>query len=243
MITINNRDDANKYYNTINGLIDNYIKSHKIKPSELYKYIKRNIDSFINQNKLSDIKGIKRIINDVLEHKRNMELDNILKFEKFKLLKENVIEIGDATIEHEKVLSDYYKTSIGHVDLIDSDVHLYSINDFGKKVKSIIYSDIELDIIKSNIIDSFVLECEKKKLLFNKLDGITTGIDINFYLTEIFDKEKFKDKISDSLTNDNIITLIGNIIKKDSDNKLNTDNIKYIKDFKGYHIWEIYAAS
>jgi hypothetical protein len=83
-----------------------------------------------------------------------MELDGVYKFESFISMNESLIGINKSNIEHEKVLADYYSLVIGHVELIDSEIHLYKINDFGKKVTSIIFSDSEIEEIKGKICDS-----------------------------------------------------------------------------------------
>ena len=37
-MSINNREDANKYYQVINSLVDEYTEKHKIRPSNLKRY-------------------------------------------------------------------------------------------------------------------------------------------------------------------------------------------------------------
>jgi hypothetical protein len=150
MKKITNREELNQYYKRVNELVDEYITGHNIRPSEVYHYFQRNLQSFLERTGLSDVDGIKKVVNDVLEHRRHMELDKVMKFESFNRLNESVLSIGNATVEHEKVLADYYNTSIGHIDLVDGDIHLYKINDFGKKVLSIIFSDSELQKVKEN---------------------------------------------------------------------------------------------
>ena len=99
------------------------------------------MNSFLERSGLKDVQGIKRVVSDVLEHRRNMELDldKVMKFESFNSLNESVLNLKDSTVEHEKVLADYYKTSLSHVDPIDKNLHLYLVSDFGKKV----YCDID----------------------------------------------------------------------------------------------------
>ena len=45
-MSINNREDANKYYQTINDLVDDYIDKWKIKPSNLKRYLERVCSGF-----------------------------------------------------------------------------------------------------------------------------------------------------------------------------------------------------
>jgi hypothetical protein len=241
MKKITNREEANQYYKQVNELVDDYIKTWKIKPSEIYHYFQRNMQSFLERSGLSEVEGIKRVVNDVLEHRRFMELDKVMKFESFSKVNESVINIGNANINHEKVLADYYNTSLGHIDLVDPEIHLYKINDFGKKVVSIIFSDKELEEIKENILDNLVLEAENKVLSINEVDGVEMGFSFRFWLSDIFDKEKFRNSCEEKLTNENLLVVIKSVIQKYQELPTNFDNsrLSYKDDFKGYHIWEV----
>ena len=57
-MSINNREDANNYYKLINGLVDDYIDNHKIRPSKLSSYLKpggQRFNKFLERNKLKDV--------------------------------------------------------------------------------------------------------------------------------------------------------------------------------------------
>ena len=41
-MSINNREDANKYYQIMNELVDEYIDKWKIRPAKLKKYLSHN---------------------------------------------------------------------------------------------------------------------------------------------------------------------------------------------------------
>jgi len=45
-MSINNREDANKYYQIINELVDEYIDKWKIRPKNLKKYLRPGSDRF-----------------------------------------------------------------------------------------------------------------------------------------------------------------------------------------------------
>ena len=86
---INNREDANKYYQQVNELIDEYIDKWKIKPSSLGRYLKPGSDRFnklLGRNNLKEVNGIDRVLSDVIEDRVNMERDAVLTFENFKFL-------------------------------------------------------------------------------------------------------------------------------------------------------------
>ena len=88
-MSINNREDANKYYQLINNLVDDYIDGHKIRPSKLRSYLKpggQRFNKFLERNKLKDIKGAEVILKDVIEDREHMEKDGVLAFESFNLL-------------------------------------------------------------------------------------------------------------------------------------------------------------
>jgi len=241
MKKITNREEANEYYNKVNELVDDYIKTWKIKPSEIYHYFQRNMQSFLERSGLSEVDGIRRVVNDVLEHRRFMELDKVMKFENFSKVNEGVISIGNANVNHEKVLADYYNTSLGHIDLVDPEIHLYKIDDFGKKVISIIFSDKELDEIKVNILDNLVLEAENKVLSINELGGMEMGFSLRFWVSDIFDKEKFRKSCEEKLTNENLLVVIKSVIQRYQEMPTNFDGsrLSYKDDFEGYHIWEV----
>lgn len=84
MKEITSREELNQYYNLVNLKIEeDLINRHKIRPSELIRYIKSNIDEIIEEFGLSEINGAKNIIMDVVSHYYNAELDNIMTFESF----------------------------------------------------------------------------------------------------------------------------------------------------------------
>jgi len=47
-MSINSREDANKYYQVVNKLVDEYIDKWKIKPTNLKRYLKNGSDNLKN---------------------------------------------------------------------------------------------------------------------------------------------------------------------------------------------------
>ena len=45
-MSINNREDANRYYQLVNELVDDYMNNSKIKPSNLKRYLQPGSDRF-----------------------------------------------------------------------------------------------------------------------------------------------------------------------------------------------------
>lgn len=241
MKKITNREEANQYYKKVNELVDEYITKWKVRPSEIFHYFKHNMESFLESSGLSDVEGIKRVVNDVLEHRKHMELDKVMKFESFNKLNEGVINIGNATVEHEKVLADFYNTSLGHIDIIDDDIHLYKVNDFGKKVTAVIFSDGELKKIRENIISQLVEETKKRVLSVSEVDGIEMGFSIRLWISDIFSEDSFRKSIEEKINNEHLLLIIKNIVQRNQDLPVSfsNDRLSYKDSFDGYHIWEI----
>ena len=64
-MSINNREDANRYYQMINDLVDEYTEKNKIRPSNLKRYLQpgsERFNKFLERNKLKDVKGAEIIL-------------------------------------------------------------------------------------------------------------------------------------------------------------------------------------
>ena len=238
---ITNTEEANLYYKTVNELVDKYIKEHKIKPSELNKYFSKNMKSFLENSGLDGIENINRIIKDVLDHRTNMELDGVLTFESFKILNESIISIGNSSINHEKILADFYKTSIGHIDLLDDGMHIYRVNDFNEKVISIIFSDQELDIIYNNIENKILDENKKRVISISDIDGIDIDNSIRIWLGDIISDDKFRQSFKKKVSKDDVLLIIKKIVQSNQEMPFTfaTNRLKYKGNYSGYNIWEI----
>lgn len=214
-MSINNREDANKYYHLINGLVDDYIETWKIRPSNLKRYLQpgtERFSKFLERNKLSDIKGTDIILRDVIEDRYNMEKDGIVTFESFNILESNEFKIqsiksclykgiNKATIEMEKVLADYFDTNLGSVSVEDSDKHKFKIDDWGGEgLKVVIYSSEDIELIKYNIVEHLYEEVSKKEI------ELVEGMSIS--LESLIDFQNFSNKVSGKLTTEENCQLI-----------------------------------
>jgi hypothetical protein len=142
-MSIKSREDANKYYQLVNELIDEYMDRGKIRPSNLKRYLQpggERFKKFLTRNKLNEITGIERILSDVIEDRANMESDGVLTFESFKFFESDVFKTSSlkqcfykglekADIEMEKALADFFDTNLGSIDVVDSDKHVFFIDD------------------------------------------------------------------------------------------------------------------
>jgi hypothetical protein len=235
-MSINSREDANKYYQIVNALIDNYITKEKIKPQNLRRYLKNGSDKFekfIERNGLKDINGIRQVINDVIDSWTHIENDGIMTFESYKLYESEEFKItsliqclykgiGKTDINTEKFLADYFDTNLSHIDIVDSDRHIFKINDWeNKDLIAIVYNNDELDIIKENIKEYLT------GLLLNKKVDLL-GLEVK--LESIIDKTKAEEYIQSELGDKRITDLINNSLEQ------NYTKFNYKKTDK-FHLW------
>jgi hypothetical protein len=232
-MSINSKEDANKYYHVVNNLVDDYIDKWKIKPSNLKKYLKKGsakMQKFVERNGLSDINGISRILDDVIEDRVHMEKDGILTFESFKVFESDEYKVSSvlqslykgidkADIKMEKLLADHFDANLSDIDIVDADKHIFRVSNWDENdVLVIIYSKEEYDIIKTNIKDFLLNELVKKQVDL-------MGIDIR--LENIINKDKFEELI-DGLNDGKINELITTSLKNEGNFKLTKKNDYYL---------------
>lgn len=215
---INNRDDANRYYQLINELIDDYIDKWKIRPSNLKKYLKpgsQKFKKFLERNKLIDIKGAEIILKDIIDDRSSMEKDNVLTFESFKIVESDefkiksldhclYLQIDKSTIQMEKILADYFDTNLGDIDVVDADKHIFRLKNWKGKYKVIIFSLEELNIILNNIANFLFDELSNKKI------SLTSNISIE--LSNLIKEDQFESKIKSLLNKEKIKDIISDIL-------------------------------
>lgn len=220
-MSINSREEANRYYQIINNLVDDYTEKNKIRPSNLKNYLKpgsERFNNFLEKNKLKDIKKADIILKDILEDRESMEKDGVITFESFKIFESDEFKIhsmsqclykgiGKATIKYEKLIADHFDTNLGDIDVVDADKHLFKINNWeGEDIEVIIYSEEELGIIRYNIINFIYDELKKKKVKITDSIEIDLNYIINYdsYLTRSrikFDTDMTIKIITDCLGN------------------------------------------
>jgi hypothetical protein len=234
-MSINNREDANRYYQLINGLVDDYIDNHKIRPSRLSAYLKpggQRFNKFLERNKLKDIKGAEIILKDVIEDREHMEKDGVITFESFNILESQEYKISTlkqclykgiekADLNMEKVLADYFDVNLGSIDVVDSDKHKFKIEDWkNDDWLVVIYSKEEIDTIKENLFDHFYEIISEKKI------EIIEGLNIN--LTELINRELFENKITEIITDNKLKEIV---------TKSLGDDWSFEKEFREYFIF------
>jgi hypothetical protein len=234
-MSINNREEANKYYQLVNELVDDYIDKWKIRPSNLKRYLKpgsERFNKFILRNNLSDVTGINRVINDVIEDRVSMEKDGVMAFESFKYFESSDFKIQSlkqtlykgiekSDINMEKVLADYFDTNLSDIDVLDSDKHLFKVSGWSDEdIKAIIYTEEDLEVITNNIFEHLYDELVKKEV------EITENIKIS--LNKLIDKDKFNEQFSEIFNEKKIIETISDLLSSDWKEKTNK-----------YHIWVV----
>lgn len=234
-MSINSREDVNKYYQIINELLDEYTEQHKIRPSNLKRYLQpgsERFNRFLEKNKMKDIKKADVILKDILDDREAMEKDGVITFESFKLFESEEFKIHSmkeclykgiekSTQKMEKVLADYFDTNLGHIDSVDSNKHIFKISDWEKQdCNVIIYSKEEMGVIKYNMFDHLYDEISKSKF------EIVTGISIE--LSRLIDKQIFESKLSDIFTEEKLIKTITDCLGSD---------YRFEKESNDYFIW------
>ena len=234
MEKIDNREKANKYYNIINELIDDYIDKWGIKPSRLKNYLKpgtERFERFLIKNNLNNIIGTKKILKDVIDDITAMESDGVLTFESYTenniMIDENDIKIENylfkgiekPKLEYEKALADYFNTSLADINIIDSDKHLFSVSSWDETPeKVIIYSKEDFKLICSNL----------KYFIFEEINtkSIESSIGINIELKGLINEESLISQLRNNINDDFCIKMITKVLDFD-----------FEKEYLNYFIW------
>ena len=210
---IKNTEDANKYYAIVNEYIDVYLDKWKINAKKLKKYLLNNkkLINFLEKKGLKDISNIKLVINDVIDDRISIERDKIMTLESFSLNESHKFSsieeclyfgVDKSSIQHEKTLADHFDTSLGHINVINSNKHIFSID----KKNYVIFLKEELEIITENLKEFFLDKIKTKKFILDE------SLDIKVEIINFIDEEKFKS----SFLIDDINKIISKILKSES---------------------------
>lgn len=232
-------DNINGYYEKINELIDKYFE-WSVKPSSLKKYFKSGsiaVKKFIERNNLSNVNNIDRIIRDVVDDRYSMEKDGVLTFESFGLenIKEEILtsdssgtglnyilynNVESSTLKDEKIIADYYRTGLGHIEEVNKELHEYTVGTLKADYNVIIFSREDIGKITENLAE-YLEQYLSKKSVF------VAPLNINVDLGTVINKEFITDQIDSTSYIINIISEI-----------LNSHEYTYQKEFGGYHFWQ-----
>ena len=244
-MSIKSREDANKYYQIVNELIDEYMSKGKIRPSNLKRYLSPGSDrfkKFLMRNKLNEITGIDRVLSDVIEDRANMESDGVLTFENFKFFESDEFKISSmkqclykgiekADLNMEKVLADVFDTNLGSIDVVDSDKHSFYIED--EMLDVVCFSLEDMKIIEDNVVEYLYSELKKKEVgLIDMTQGGNLSINLGDFISSndvVF--KAFDELIRKKLDDGELITIIENLLSQEY------SGYAEMKSERGYYIW------
>jgi hypothetical protein len=222
-IMIKNSDDANKYYQLINQYIDEYVENWNIRPNNLKSYLlgnKSNLLKFLERRGLNDVNNINTVLSDVIEDRVSMYNDSVMTFESFKLLESDEFKILDlrsnifkgiqkSTIDHEKILADFFDASLSEIDVLNSDQHLFS---FGEK-KVYVFSKDEISILRANILEHIYQKVKDQKIII-EINSLKIEVSSDVYLKSY---EDFDQKMNiDGKVDDYVGAVLNGEYKKDN---------------------------
>jgi len=85
MRSINNREELNNYYHTVQKVLGKYLSLHRVMPSELYNFVRNNLTDIVEECGLDDVVGAQNIVLDVASHFNSVELDDVMTFESYRI--------------------------------------------------------------------------------------------------------------------------------------------------------------
>ena len=173
-----------------------------------------------------------RVVLDIVEDRVAMHNDSVMTFENFKFFESDEFKIIDmkqclykgidkTNIRHEKILADYYDVSLSQIDVVSPDKHIFKIDD----LNIVIYDEDELNIIKENIKDYVLNQTFNKSV---KLDLGNSDLDLNVNIKDFMDEDKFKNKIDEILSPENVKSIISSILDCEKALLTNDDGNNFI---------------
>lgn len=244
-MSIESREDANKYYQLVNELVDEYMSKGKIRPSNLKRYLEpgsERFKKFLIRNKLNEITGIDRVLSDVIEDRASMESDGVLTFESFKFFESDEFKISSmrqclykgiekADLSMEKALADVFDTNLGSIDVVDSDKHSFYIED--EMLDVVCFSLEDMKIIENNVVEYLYSELKKKEIdLIDIAQGGNLSINLGDFISSndaVFNA--FDETIRKKLDDGELIAIIENLLSQEYNGSAE------MKSERGYYIW------
>lgn len=240
MRKISNREEANNYYEIINNHIDDYIQNWKVNPVNLKKYFSRKdkVKNFLNRVGLSNVERIESILNDVIEDREAMIKDKVIKFENFELRES--FKFSDTDDNYEKVLADFFHTSLSHVESIDKKKHKFKIDDMGDIVEASIFSQQDLQSFKKQLKELLFEDAKKMDIDFYQisLDEKDLKTKLSLMLSDILDESKFESKLEELLIEKKLIEVLSNWLN-DYELLRSKKKFTFDKKYHDYFIWTL----
>jgi len=239
MIKLKNREDANKYYKIVNEIIDKFIDNTNARPKEVYVYINKNMRKFLDNNKLSEVVGIERVVSDVIEHRKSLQDDNILTFEGFSSVLEDISDLKSNNVRKEKILADFFHISSGHIDTINQDLNIYQVKDFDESYFVTCLSENDLNQIRTKLKNLLTNKIISQKIQFDPLVENFIGENSNLNLNKFIDDTKLSVFLDESINSESCIKYFEFFLNNSDIVELGNIDLKFITDSNGYKIWKI----
>jgi hypothetical protein len=230
---IKSSDDANRYYSLIDSHIESYVNNYYskygVEARKIEEHLLKNkvlINDFLKKRGLSEVSGINRIVQDVLEDRIALHKDSVMTFESFSFSEKSntsssfkeclFLGISEPTIEHEKLLADLFDCSLSHIECVNSQKRIFRI-DSSELESVIVYTDSELDVIYENMLDYLVDKFLKQELSvegfsLGELSDIVYPIVIRGRLETNFSLEDCRSKICELLGGSEVSTDTGLVV-------------------------------
>lgn len=189
------RKNIGEFYKKVNSKIDHFF-GKGVTSEGLKRYLKPNsygIKRFIEREELEDIEEIEKVIQDCVEDRVAID-ESIMTFESFEnSLKKFSFDLSqDVDQNTEKIISDLYRVSLGHVEHLDKMGKVYSdlktnsikIEGVGLNKKIYVFTSSKIKEILLNV-------CNKMYDIISQEEFKFPLIDISVKLDSKIDKELF----------------------------------------------------
>jgi hypothetical protein len=239
--TIQNKQEANKYYDIVNKAIDEYIEENNIRPSRLRKYMSApKKESLLKRKGLSDVEGIDRVLDDVLDDRFAMESDKVIKFESFRINESK--ESG-----HERAAAEFFRASLDQVVKSADGGHNYEVEDIGEHKGISVYSSEDVKEFRTKLITTLKKLANEEEIDIHRADlglaskrHIRTKIKVS--LGQVLNQEKLNQVLEESLSEKKTIEILGDYLNEYEITKARK-GYKYKGkqkiDGEVYHIWQL----
>ena len=239
MIKLQNREDVNKYYKIVNEIIDKFIDNTNARPKEVYVYINKNMRKFLDNNKLSEVVGIERVVSDVIEHRKSLQDDKILTFEGFSTVLEDISDLKSNIVRKEKILSDFFHISSGHIDTINQDLNVYKVKDFGEEYLVTCLSENDFYQIRTKLKNMLTEKIISHPIRFNSLIENYIGVYKNTTLKDLVNDTKLDSFLEENINFDSCIKYLEFFFNNSNISDFTNIDLKFMGDIHGYKIWKI----
>ena len=109
---------------------------------------------------------------------------------------------------YEKVIADYFNVGLGHIDLVNFELKLYRVKDFGERKFVSLYSSKDLIGIKERLVTEIITSTKSKSV---SLPLYGFNHTFKFWLFDVLDTDIFSKSLSERL-NEELISILGEML-------------------------------